>query len=120
MSFLGGPECSTGGNPLSQFSKHTQEDKSLQRDRLAGQGSAGLQESFRSQQNGMDQDQVGSFSSPSLPVMMYERELMLTRATDDAKFPSPKFAAPTGTSTAIRDGADAPRFGRLSHELAAS
>ncbi|KAI1075805.1 TPR-like protein [Whalleya microplaca] len=35
MSFLGGgPECSTAGNPLSQFTKHTQEDNSLQRDRL--------------------------------------------------------------------------------------
>ncbi|KAI1401036.1 TPR-like protein [Hypoxylon fuscum] len=34
MSFLGGPECSTAGNPLSQFTKHTQEDNSLQRDRI--------------------------------------------------------------------------------------
>lgn len=35
MSFLGGPECSTAGNPLTQFTKHIQDDKSLQRDRLA-------------------------------------------------------------------------------------
>lgn len=35
MSFLGGPECSTGANPLAQFQKQTSADTSLQRDRLA-------------------------------------------------------------------------------------
>ncbi|KAF1833058.1 TPR-like protein [Decorospora gaudefroyi] len=50
MSFLGGAECSTGANPLSQFTKHVQDDKSLQRDRLVGRGPGGLQESMRSQQ----------------------------------------------------------------------
>ena len=59
MSFLGGAECSTAGNPLTQFTKHVQDDKSLQRDRLLGQGPGGLQESFRSQQNGTAQDEVG-------------------------------------------------------------
>lgn len=34
MSFLGGPECSTGANPLAQFQKQTSTDTSLQRDRL--------------------------------------------------------------------------------------
>lgn len=34
MSFLGGAECSTVSNPLTQFAKHTQDDRSLQRDRL--------------------------------------------------------------------------------------
>ncbi|EME48733.1 hypothetical protein DOTSEDRAFT_162467 [Dothistroma septosporum NZE10] len=34
MSFLGGPECSTGSNPLAQFQKTTGADTSLQRDRL--------------------------------------------------------------------------------------
>ena len=58
MSFMGGPECSTGSNPLAQFTKHTGEDKSLQRDRLAGQGPPGLQEGFRTHQNGRSQDQV--------------------------------------------------------------
>ena len=48
MSFLGGAECSTASNPLSQFTKHVQDDHSLQRDRLVGQGPQGLQESFRS------------------------------------------------------------------------
>ena len=35
MSFLGGPECSTGSNPLAQFQKQTSADTSLQRDRLS-------------------------------------------------------------------------------------
>ena len=58
MSFLSGPECSTAGNPLSRFTKHVQDDKSLQRDRLAGQASPGLQEGFRSRPNGPNQDDV--------------------------------------------------------------
>ena len=58
MSFLGGAECSTAGNPLSQFTKHVQDDKSLQRDRLVGNGSSGAQESFRSPRNGLGQDEV--------------------------------------------------------------
>ena len=50
MSFLGGGDasCSTGANPLGQFSKHVQDDKSLQRDRLVGRGPGGMQEGFRS------------------------------------------------------------------------
>lgn len=59
MSFLGGAECSTGSNPLSQFTKHVQDDKSLQRDRLIGQGPAGLEGGFRSQRAGSSQDDVG-------------------------------------------------------------
>lgn len=49
MSFLGGGDasCSTAANPLSQFSKHVQDDKSLQRDRLVGRGPGGMQEGFR-------------------------------------------------------------------------
>jgi peroxin-5 len=58
MSFLNsGPECSTGANPLAQFSKHVQDDNSLQRDRLVGPG-AGLQEGMRTQQVGPGQDAV--------------------------------------------------------------
>jgi peroxin-5 len=34
MSFMGGAECSTSRNPLAQFTKHVEADKSLQRDRL--------------------------------------------------------------------------------------
>jgi peroxin-5 len=58
MSFLGGAECSTAGNPLSQFTKHVQDDKSLQRDRLVGRG-PGAMESMRSQM-GAPQDAVGT------------------------------------------------------------
>ncbi|KAK8049817.1 hypothetical protein PG994_011547 [Apiospora phragmitis] len=48
MSFLGGgAECSTAGNPLSQFAKHTQDDKSLQRDRLVNGGPQGSMGGFR-------------------------------------------------------------------------
>ncbi|KAI1767595.1 TPR-like protein [Hypoxylon sp. FL1150] len=51
MSFLGGgPECSSSGNPLSQFTKHTQEDNSLQRDRI---------------RNGTPQGGMGGFRSPA-------------------------------------------------------
>ncbi|KAL8762299.1 MAG: hypothetical protein Q9184_001668 [Pyrenodesmia sp. 2 TL-2023] len=56
MAFLGGAECSTAGNPLSQFTKHVQDDKSLQRDRIVGAGPSGFQESFRMQRDGANQD----------------------------------------------------------------
>jgi len=73
MSFLGGAECSTGANPLSQFSKLTQDDKSLQRDRLVGHGPGGMQESMRSQQmGGPDQNAVSynpyALLKPGLPI----------------------------------------------------
>jgi peroxin-5 len=54
MSFLGGPECSTGANPLAQFQKQTGADTSLQRDRLT-QRAPGLQ-GFRNQQQSGPQD----------------------------------------------------------------
>ncbi|KAL8644652.1 MAG: hypothetical protein Q9210_007145 [Variospora velana] len=56
MAFLGGAECSTAGNPLSQFTKHVQDDKSLQRDRFVGAGPSRLQESFRTQRNGASEE----------------------------------------------------------------
>jgi peroxin-5 len=65
MSFLGGAECSTAGNPLSQFTKHVQDDKSLQRDRLVGRGPGGMQEGMRSQQMGGGSDGV-SKGTPSV------------------------------------------------------
>lgn len=71
MSFLSGAECSTAGNPLSQFTKHVQDDKSLQRDRIVGQGSGGLQESFRSQQGGAAQDEVGVNSCRAFTMCTY-------------------------------------------------
>ncbi|KAL3478997.1 hypothetical protein BJX99DRAFT_245209 [Aspergillus californicus] len=57
MSFLGGAECSTAGNPLTQFTKHVQDDKSLQRDRLVGRG-PGMQEGMRSRGIMGGQDQM--------------------------------------------------------------
>lgn len=62
MSFLGGAECSTAGNPLSQFTKHVQDDKSLQRDRLVGRPGQSNLNGMRSR-GGMNasgsQDNVG-------------------------------------------------------------
>ncbi|OAL37453.1 hypothetical protein AYO20_03302 [Fonsecaea nubica] len=57
MSFLGGAECSTAGNPLTQFKNHVQSDNTLQRDRLVGRAQPGLEESMRSRMtpNGSDQ-----------------------------------------------------------------
>lgn len=63
MSFLGGAECSTASNPLSQFTKHVQDDHSLQRDRLVGQGPYGLQESFRNLRVSEGIDEVSSTSN---------------------------------------------------------
>jgi peroxin-5 len=48
MSFLGGPECSTGANPLAQFQKQSASDTSLQRDRLQSRNPQ--LNGFRSQQ----------------------------------------------------------------------
>lgn len=59
MSFLGGAECSTAGNPLSQFTKHVQDDKSLQRDRLVNRGPNAGFNGFRSAGvNSPQQDEV--------------------------------------------------------------
>lgn len=58
MSFLGGAECSTAGNPLTQFTKHVQGDNSLQRDRLVGRGPGGLEEGMRSRMTPNGSDQV--------------------------------------------------------------
>lgn len=53
MSFLGGPECSTGANPLAQFQKQTAADTSLQRDRLTSRQGPQLN-GFRTQQGRPD------------------------------------------------------------------
>ncbi|KAK5940573.1 Peroxisomal membrane signal receptor PTS1 [Knufia obscura] len=57
MSFLGGAECSTAGNPLTQFTKHVQGDNTLQRDRMVGNAPGQLGETMRSRvaPNGSDQ-----------------------------------------------------------------
>ena len=64
MSFLGGPECSTAGNPLTQFTKHVQNDNTLQRDRLVGRGPGGLEESMRSRVAPNGSDHVCSLHTP--------------------------------------------------------
>ncbi|KAF2968277.1 hypothetical protein GQX73_g5351 [Xylaria multiplex] len=68
MSFLGGgPECSTAGNPLSQFAKHTQEDNSLQRDRILNGGPQGAMGGFRSTpQHGGQSEHTGRL--PDMPL----------------------------------------------------
>ena len=66
MSFLGGAECSTAGNPLSQFQKHVQDDKTHQRDRLVNRGPNGALNGFRSTPAGPSQDDVRTTTSPPL------------------------------------------------------
>ena len=66
MSFMGGAECSTAGNPLSQFAKHTQDDRSLQRDRMVNGGPQGAMGDFRSAAQHGPQDEVGM-----LPTIYY-------------------------------------------------
>lgn len=68
MSFMGGgAECSTAGNPLSQFQKHVQDDKTLQRDRLVGRGPNGQMNGFRSQNPNAPQDEARL--RPRLPTI---------------------------------------------------
>ncbi len=66
MSLLGGAECSTAGNPLTQFTKHIQDDKSLQRDRLVGRGPGGAQEGIRRAGRVGGQDNVSHLPDPFL------------------------------------------------------
>ncbi|KAG5926982.1 hypothetical protein E4U42_002760 [Claviceps africana] len=73
MSFMGGgPECSTSGNPLSQFQKHVQDDKTLQRDRLVGRGPGGQMGGFRSQAANAPQDEMMNGFLNSAPTLEQE------------------------------------------------
>ncbi|KAK4691222.1 peroxin-5, partial [Lecanoromycetidae sp. Uapishka_2] len=96
MSFLGGAECSTAGNPLSQFTKHVQDDKSLQRDRLVGSGPGGLQESFRSPQNGAGQDENFLQQNGQLPQDLPQPFAMeqMRRDLDGYRTASPRIHSP--------------------------
>lgn len=78
MSFLGGAECSTAGNPLTQFTKHVQDDKSLQRDRLVGRG-PGMQEGMRSRgmMGGQDQVSYEHAATPSPAKVTTHRRLTM-------------------------------------------
>ncbi|EAQ89275.1 hypothetical protein CHGG_05894 [Chaetomium globosum CBS 148.51] len=76
MSFLGGAECSTAGNPLSQFTKHVQDDKSLQHDRLVGRGPNAAASGFRSAAHNAPQDEMMNgflHQSAGLPEMPLEQ-----------------------------------------------
>lgn len=79
MSFMGGAECSTAGNPLSQFQKHVQDDKTLQRDRLIGRGPGGQLGGFRSSPANAPQDEVRYFGSiyACLFILPAERALLI-------------------------------------------
>ncbi|KAJ4290181.1 Peroxisomal membrane signal receptor PTS1 [Collariella sp. IMI 366227] len=77
MSFMGGAECSTAGNPLSQFTKHVQDDKSLQHDRLIGRGPNAQLGGFRSAAHNAPQDEMMNgflHQSPGLPEMPLEQQ----------------------------------------------
>ncbi|KAK4152250.1 hypothetical protein C8A00DRAFT_44647 [Chaetomidium leptoderma] len=77
MSFLGGGECSTAGNPLSQFTKHVQDDKSLQHDRLVGRGPNAAAGGFRSAAHHAPQDEMMNgflHQNPGLPEMSLEQQ----------------------------------------------
>ncbi|KAK4127145.1 TPR-like protein [Parathielavia appendiculata] len=76
MSFLGGAECSTAGNPLSQFTKHVQDNKSLQHDRLVGRGQNAIG-SFRSATHNAPQDEMMNgflHQTPGLPEIPLEQQ----------------------------------------------
>lgn len=106
MSFLGGPECSTAANPLSQFTKLGQDDRSLQRDRLVNRGPGGLGESMRTQPMGGPQDAVR-------PVM--DSTTLLARLTvisDDGRVYATERTDTPGTgSSALCNGTNAARVG---------
>ncbi|KAH9888263.1 tetratricopeptide [Xylariomycetidae sp. FL2044] len=76
MSFFGGgPECSTAGNPLSQLAKHTQDDNSLQRDRLRNGAPQGGVGGFRTTgQHGPQDEMMNGFLQQNgrLPDMPLE------------------------------------------------
>lgn len=76
MSFLGGAECSTAGNPLSQFTKHVQDDKSLQRDKFVNRGPNSSLNSFRSAGRSTPQDEMMNgflHQNPSMPEMAFDQ-----------------------------------------------
>ncbi|KAI0588677.1 peroxisomal targeting signal receptor [Pyrenophora tritici-repentis] len=119
MSFLGGAECSTGANPLSQFTKHVQDDKSLQRDRLVGRGPGGMQEGMRSQQMGGPSDammnefmnqnaQLPQGPGPASPFAMEQMRRELERVQQHS--PSPAWAAE------FDPGMQAPQMGSAMQE----
>jgi len=109
MSFLSGAECSTAANPLSQFTKHVQDDKSLQRDRLVGTGPGGLQETFRSQRGGPIQDEVGTHTQHFSTKGFCSRSTSkrLTNPAGNATIPTAEWTATPRITATLLHGADA-------------
>ena len=105
MSFLGGAECSTAGNPLSQFTKHVHDDKTLQRDRLVGRGPGGSMQGMRST-GGVNMS--GSQDTVSLFVAMSRTGWSLSRGkdlltfgwVDDERLHAAEWATPRGVCDA--------------------
>ncbi|KAF7504665.1 hypothetical protein GJ744_002019 [Endocarpon pusillum] len=97
MSFLGGAECSTAGNPLTQFTKHVQHDNTLQRDRLAGRRPGALEEGLRSRPATNGSDQMNDFLlSPAAPppfAMERMRMELPPMLSPTQRMPSPSWAA---------------------------
>ncbi|KAG6020236.1 hypothetical protein E4U41_002914 [Claviceps citrina] len=75
MSFMGAAECSTAGNPLSQFQKHVQDDKTLQRDRFVARGPGGQMGGFRSQAASAPQDEMMNGFLNGAPSLQQELPL---------------------------------------------
>ncbi|KAL1954699.1 hypothetical protein VTO42DRAFT_803 [Malbranchea cinnamomea] len=98
MSLFGGAECSTAGNPLTQFSKHVQDDKSLQRDRLVGRPGA-MQESMRSrsmmggQDHMMDEFMKQGTQMPQGPAQPFAMEHM-RRELENIQTAPPRTGSP--------------------------
>lgn len=116
MSLLGGAECSTAGNPLTQFTKHIQDDKSLQRDRLVGRSPGGIQGGLRSSGLVGGQDNVSiSYNHlvSSLATTLGVRSVWLVaaniRLSGHGRVSATKWSTPTYASAAIRNGGDAPK-----------
>lgn len=64
MSFMNsGAECSTSRNPLAQFTKHTGEDRSLQRDRFTGSANPQAMRSGNQPMNAADKQMMDRFVS---------------------------------------------------------
>lgn len=100
---MGGAECSTAGNPLSQFSKIGQDDKSLQRDRLVGRGPGSAQGMRSTGMNG-NQDNV-----PPLQHSLLRLHLgALLTYTDDERVSTTGRPTTASTRRPFYDGGNAP------------
>ena len=109
MSFLGGPECSTAGNPLTQFTKHVQDDKSLQRDRLVGRGPGGHFEGLRSQRSMGSQDKVRRYYIAPRRIFDMHLGSCTNTQIDDGRIHATEWGFVAGSRPTLCNGADAKR-----------